>query len=115
MQKIKGDEGRKKTTLRYIVVQRSSSICLLHSSMVLKPSGNNHNLSLFRKFDRNIFIIMKYHTIISYVDADTQTANNHKIFNNFNSITLLSIITRSKSLYVAIHLDPVDLFYKDCH
>lgn len=81
----------------------------VHSDKTFK---NNHDLPLFHKFDTNILITMKYHTIISYVDADTQAAYKNKILNNFDPITLLSIIICSKSLYMEIHLDPTDFLSK---
>lgn len=36
----------------------------------------------FDMFDTIILITTKYHMIISFVDADTQTAKKHKIIND---------------------------------
>lgn len=80
--------------------------------MVLKPLGNSHDLPLFHKFDTRILVTTKYYTIIFSIDVDTQTANTNKIFNDLDSITLLSTITFFKSSYMAIHLDPNDFLYE---
>lgn len=79
---------------------------------MLKLSENNYDLPLFHKFDTSILIITKYHTIVSSVIANTKNANKNKMFNDFDPITLLSIITCSKSSYVAIAPDPTNFLSK---
>lgn len=74
--KLKEVKKERNDTHRYIMVRRSSSFCLLHSPMMLK----NHREIItvyhyFGKLDTSTLIIMKHHTIIPFVDANTQIAN----------------------------------------
>lgn len=114
--KLKGDKGWRKDTKRYIGVQRSSWLFLLQASIVLI---NHWKLIMifyyFDKFDTSILITTNYHTIILFVDADTQTANKNKISKDLDPITLLSPITCSKYSCIEIHFIPPISCLSDCH
>lgn len=91
--KLKEVREEGKDTHRYIMVRNSSSFFLLHSSMALMNLWEIIMiLYYFDKFATSILITMKYHTIISFVDAVSQTSRKNKIPKYLDLKTLISII-----------------------
>lgn len=98
------------------MVRRSSSLCLLHSLMVLIIHWKI--ITIFHYFDKFyivILVIINYHTIILFVDVDTQISNKKKIPHDLDPITSLSTIICSKYSFVAIPLIPLILVLGDLH